>query len=94
MKHNMVGEDVDMKTQKERLDYLVEVFKNESDEYKDSQLPKETEGKRGLDETAYEIIGGYEEKDRQTLTAETAEKLHIDQAEDRKSTRLNSIHSV
>ena len=34
-----------------------------------------------LDETAYEIIGGYEEKDRQTLTAETAEKLHIDQAE-------------
>ena len=48
MKHNMVGEDADMKTQKERLDYLVEVFKNESDEYKDIQIPKETEGKRGL----------------------------------------------
>jgi len=33
-------------TQKQRLDYLVEEFKADSDEYKDLQTPKDTDGKQ------------------------------------------------
>ena len=33
-------------TQEERLDYLVEEFKADSDEYRDLQTPADTEGKR------------------------------------------------
>lgn len=35
-------------TQEERLDYLVEAFKLDSDEYKDSPIPSNTEQKRVL----------------------------------------------
>ena len=35
-------------TQEERLDYLVEAFKEDSDEYKDLQTPSDTEGKRRI----------------------------------------------
>ena len=36
------------KTQEERLDYLVEVFKTDSGEYKDIETPKDAEGKRRI----------------------------------------------
>ena len=36
------------RTQKERLDYLVEEFKADSGEYKDIETPKDTEGKRNI----------------------------------------------
>ena len=42
------GRDDDMKTQEERLDYLVEAFIAESDEYKDIQVPEDIQGKRNL----------------------------------------------
>ena len=35
-------------TQEQRLDYLVEGFKADSDEYKDLETPKDTEGKRRI----------------------------------------------
>ena len=35
-------------TQEERLDYLVEEFKNDSGEYKNIETPKDTEGKRRI----------------------------------------------
>ncbi len=35
-------------TQEERLDYLVEVFKADSDEYKDLQIPGDVEGKQRI----------------------------------------------
>lgn len=35
-------------TQEQRLDYLVEEFKADSDEYKDLQTPEDTEGKRRI----------------------------------------------
>lgn len=35
-------------TQEERLDYLVEQFKADSDEYKDLQIPKDIEGKKRI----------------------------------------------
>ena len=37
-----------MTSQKERLDYLVEQFKADSDEYKDLQTPKDIEGKKRI----------------------------------------------
>lgn len=37
-----------MTSQEERLDFLVEQFKADSDEYKDLQTPKDTEGKRRI----------------------------------------------
>ena len=37
-----------MKTQKERLDYLVQAFQAESDEFKDIQIPKDIQGKQNL----------------------------------------------
>ena len=36
------------KTNEERLDYLVEAFKADSDNYRDIQIPKDTEGKRRI----------------------------------------------
>lgn len=36
------------RTQEERLDYLVEMFKADSDAYKDLQTPKDTDGKRRI----------------------------------------------
>ena len=36
------------KTNEERLDYLVEVFKADSDNYRDIQIPKDTDGKRRI----------------------------------------------
>ena len=36
------------RTQEQRLDYLVEEFKADSDEYKDLQVPKDTEGKQRI----------------------------------------------
>ena len=33
-------------TQEERLDYLVEIFKRDSDDYKDLEIPKNVEEKR------------------------------------------------
>ena len=35
-------------TQEQRLDYLVEQFKADSDEYKDLQVPDDTNGKRRI----------------------------------------------
>ena len=35
-------------TQEQRLDYLVEQFKADSDEYKDLQIPVDTSGKRRI----------------------------------------------
>lgn len=35
-------------TQEQRLDYLVEEFKTDSDEYKDLQEPEDTEGKKRI----------------------------------------------
>ena len=35
-------------TQNQRLDYLVEEFKADSDEYKDLQTPADTDGKRRI----------------------------------------------
>jgi len=34
--------------QNQRLEYLVEAFKAESDQYKDLQTPEDTEGRRQL----------------------------------------------
>ena len=36
------------KTNEERLDYLVEAFKADSDNYRDIQIPKDTDGKRRI----------------------------------------------
>ena len=36
------------KTNEERLDYLVEAFKADSDNYGDIQIPKDTDGKRRI----------------------------------------------
>ena len=38
----------EIKTQNERLDYLVEAFKEDSSEYKDIQTPRDTDGKRRI----------------------------------------------
>lgn len=35
-------------TQEERLDYLVEEFKADSEEYRDIETPKDTEGKKKI----------------------------------------------
>ena len=38
----------EIKTQNQRLDYLVEEFKRDSVQYTDLETPKDTEGKRRL----------------------------------------------
>lgn len=38
----------EIKTQNQRLDYLVEEFKRDSVQYKDLETPKDTEGKRRI----------------------------------------------
>ena len=49
-------------TQEQRLDYLVEQFKADSDEYKDLQVPDDTNGKKAYttftDEYPYAAADG------------------------------------
>ena len=49
-------------TQQERLDYLVEAFKADSEEYKALQVPSDNDGKQRMDRVIFNV---FKDEDRE-----------------------------